>query len=30
MVEHDIEVDMTKERVWTRKDEKGDPKKAWK
>ena len=30
LVEYGIEVDMTKERVWTRKDEQGDPKKAWK
>lgn len=30
LVEHDIEMDMTKEGVWTRKDEQGEPKKAWK
>ena len=30
LVEHDIEEDTTKEGVWTRKDEQGDPKKAWK
>ena len=30
LVEYDIEMDMTKEGVWTRKDEQGDPKKAWK
>lgn len=30
LVEHDIEMDMTKEGVLTRRDEKGDPKKAWK
>ena len=30
MVEHDIEMDTTKEGVWTRKDERGDPKNAWK
>ena len=30
LVEHGIEMGMTKERVWTRKDEQGDPKKAWK
>jgi len=28
--EHGIEMDMTKEGVWTRKDEQWDPKKAWK
>ncbi len=27
---HGIEEDTTKEGVWTRKDEQGDPKKAWK
>ena len=30
LVEHDIEIGMTKEEVWTRKDEYGDPKKLWK
>ena len=30
LVEHDIEMDMNKEKVWTRKDEKGGPKKTWK
>jgi len=30
LVGHDIEMDMTKEEVWTRKDEQGDPKKVWK
>ena len=30
LVEHGIEMDMTKEGVWTRKDEQGGPKKAWK
>ena len=29
-VEYGIEMDTTKEGVWTRKDEQGDPKKAWK
>ena len=28
--EHGIEMDTTKEGVWTRKDEQGDPRKAWK
>ena len=28
-VEYGIEVDMTKEGVWTKKDERGDPKKIW-
>ena len=28
LVEYDIEMDMTKEGVWTKKDEWGDPKKA--
>ena len=30
LIEHDIEMDMTKEEVWTGKGEKGDPKKVWK
>ena len=30
LFEYGIEMDMTKEGVWTRKDEQGDPKKAWK
>ena len=30
LFEHGIEMDMTEKGVWTRKDEKGDPKKAWK
>jgi len=30
LVEYGIEKDMMKEGVWTRKDEQGDPKKAWK
>jgi len=30
LVEYGIEEDMTKEGVWTRKDEQGDPKNAWK
>ena len=30
LVEHDIEEDTTKEGVWTRKDEQGNPKRAWK
>ena len=30
LVENGIEMDMTKEAVWTRKDEHGDPNKAWK
>ena len=30
LVEYDIEEDTTKDRVWMRKDEQGDPKKAWK
>ena len=30
LVGHNMEMDLTKEGVWTRKDEQGDPKKAWK
>lgn len=30
LVGHDIEMDMTKDEGWTRKDENGDPKKVWK
>jgi len=30
LVGHDIEMDRTKEEVWTRKDEQGGPKKVWK
>ena len=30
LVGHNMEMDPTKEGVWTRKDEQGDPKKAWK
>ena len=30
LVEYGIEMDTTKEVVWTKKDEQGDPKKAWK
>ena len=30
LVEYDIKEDMTKEGVWTKKDEQRDPKKAWK
>ena len=30
LVRHDIEMDRTKEEVWTMKDERGHPKKVWK
>ncbi len=30
LVGHDIEMNMIKDKGWTKKDEQGDPKKAWK